>query len=496
MVAQLQEVTSLTATAIQADQLEQAAFDAKKVAQHVVAMAYEHTKQMLADHAGASSSGHVDAKSSAPTSDPTNDPYSPSGGYVDQLAHLIEDVENNPNDPNAVASLVNFLRNMPDSEANDPTVVSMLKELNIQNSTGSADNLQNMINEMIELAYVQGGQAAAQELIQKLSTGPFSNSTYAEVIGSRASSFDLAQFAQEHTDANGNFIWTIPNPNGSGTITYTWDPNNAGSFDNFAIMQIIGNQTVEPYSGYGNNGTNPYVQGGFNIAQFMQQYRIQGINQIWNQTHNLGLLVMYLMSTYDNDYQSQQGGLANTTNLLSDSTNNVANPLLTIAQSIGTMTDPTQAAEFAKLIAGGAAIFGMAPQLSGNGTTVAQDWVNNVLTPIAKLGGMESGQTIGQDIQDVLNGKAGASQLLMEDLNALNPQDQQPQPNTGFQTIISAIQSGSGEITGTSKTVSTQLSLVTNQDTQVLKLGSSMATADGGGWVQLINQIINNQISR
>ncbi len=469
------------------------------IAPNVLSTIHSHVTDLLSSTVGASApKAGVGAKAPTGGLGDDNGAFNPfnGGGYADQIAMDIANICRNPNDPNAIQSFLNDLGKLTPSEFNDKYVQKLLAQFN------ASGNLSSMVAEMVQYSYFMGGgipgsQAYINSMIAQLGNPP-NNPLAAQMAGLlqgwSQGSAQMNQFDAAHDD-NGTLVWVIPNPAGAGNLELQWPG------DSFAILQMIGNQS-------NGTNTNPYVSGLLPDADtwidtFMSQYRSDAINDLWAKTHNLGLLVMYLMMLMDGDSQSQQGGLSNTTNLLSDMTNKFADSLLTTGQNIGQMSTG-DAYKFVYQLLTSGAIMNSENQFGGNGG-IANSWMQNVINPIMSLtataGSPPVTQTIGQWISSYLNASGPAQQTALQNLtdalNSLNtaPSGGVPGPQPGYQSIINALQSGSGLITGQSKTVSTQLSLVTNQDAQMIKFGSSNATSDGGGWNQLLLALINNQVS-
>jgi hypothetical protein len=463
------------------------------VAPNVLSTIHSHVSDLLSSTVGASAPKHS-VGAGAPTAGLGDSPYNPfnGGGYADQIAMDIDNIYRNPNDPNAIQTLMNDLGKLTPTQLNDSSVQKLLAQFNV------SGNLSSMVTEMVEYSYFMGGgtsgsQAYINSMIAQLGNPP-NNPLAAQMAGLlqgwSQGGAQMNQFDHDH-NSNGCLIWTIPNPTGDGMLQLQWPG------DSFSILQLIGNQSV------GTN-TNPYISGlqpdpQTWISNFLSQYRSDAMNQLWASTHNLGLMVMYLMMLFDGDSQSQQGGLSNTTNLLSDMTDKFANSLVSTGQSIGTWSVVGgQASKFLYLLLTSGVVMNSESQFGGSGGA-ASDWTSNVLSPIVNQQvTLPNGTvtTIGSLMSAYLNSSGSYQSLkdLTDGFNSLNSgSNAGPQP--GYQAIINALQSGSGLLTGQSKTVSTQLSLATNQDAQLIKFGSSNAASDGGGWNQMLLALINNQVS-
>lgn len=449
------------------------------------------------------------------------DPSIPSGddetnyqgtGYLDKLAQFISYLENNPNDPQGLQNFMQFVANLAAAGDMTPDVVNMLNEA----STNTL--LQVAIQQGMETSFFAGyngvnGQTGASnylnDLIKALGGYPQGDPFIQTMLGQANFMLSgLSEFTSLHTipagqPGAGDLIWTY---NG---ITYDWsNPTKYGDDQNM-ISQIIDNQ------GLGISGDpNPYYNQ-LNLNAYLRDYRLTALEELLKQFagHPEIALCLWMMTAYDNQFQSEQGGLAASTNLLTTLTNSYATPLLLLAQKIGHL-DGDDLSQFEALFFNANNIIGMENQTS----TIASDWTNNVFNMIGGITGL----TITADIPADVASKVTLLQVLtgqtvtwsdsggehsytfgaLDALNALNGFYIQPPsggtaPSTspGYQTILDALQQGGSLITGTSKTLATQLSTVSNTDNAIIKFGHSVVDPTGGGLVQMENKVIDNQVS-
>jgi hypothetical protein len=491
-------------------QAEQKASDTQNqnllaVAPQVLAAIHAHNDMLLSTTVQATApKGNVGASApQAPVSD--TPPYNPfnGGGSIDQLATWLETISNNPNDPSTIQGFLKFLLSGT-VNLNDPQVQALLQKFGF-----GPNMIQSMIVECIQDAYFTGsggpggGLQAAQTFIANLTNelnGMPANPYSQQMLGA-LSGFDLTDFNNTHF-VNGQYVWSILNPDGSGTmeqLVWTNDPT-ADQTDNFMITELIGNCQS---SNGGPVTPNPYAMDAGALADFMRTYRTNAIETFWSQTKNLGLLVMYFMMMYDNDYQSQEGGLANTTNMLTGATNNYASPLLAAVQAFGTLPQGPaglpQVLNFIHLLTSSTVLINMESQTQG----FSSNWNSNVYNAIMNAQvspGTGGTAPLSQFIDAYMKNpqSTGAQYDLVAAFNSLNPPPSgtSPSVNPGYQSVLSALQTGGGLITGTSKMVNTELTTVSNLDNQVIKLGNAVAASDGGGIMQMIMAIINNFASR
>lgn len=425
-------------------------------------------------------------------------------GYLDQLAQFISYLKNNPNDPRGLQNFMQFVANLAAAGDMTSDVVATLNE------AGANQLLQIGIIQGMETAFFSGyngqnGQAGAQaylnDLISNLSGFPQGDSfiQFMTTIAQGQLAV-LPFFTSDHTAANGDLIWTF---NG---VTYDWsNPTQFGDDQNM-ISQIINNQgiTGDPNSAYDN----------LDLNSFLRDYRLRALIQLLQEFagHPEIAICLWTMTVYDNQFQSEQGGLASTTNLLTTLTNSDATPLLTLAQKMGTLTD-SDATQFEDLFFNTTNLI----NLEGQTESIASQWNANVYQIVGGISSLNLQVTVGGQSVTVpssvtlLQVMTGATVQIngqnytftLHDLtNALNgffvpPPSGGTTPSTspGYQTILDALQQGGSLITGTSKTVATALSTVANTDNEVIKFGHSVVDPTGGGLIQLQNKIIDNQIS-
>ncbi len=475
------------------------------VAPNVLSAMHGHVVDLLSSTVGKSAPVHGVGASRPTVSTPA---YDPNGGYMDNLANLIENIQNSPNDPQNVLAFIDYLTSGK-VDLNNPDVQKLLQQFGV---TGTM--IGQMMQECILYNYymptsgnindnppgLAGAQNYINNILSQLQGMP--SSPIAQEISSGIGAFNLTAWDNKYhvmIDGQYEYVWNIPNTDGSGTYQQLMWNNPAGDGeDNFMIMELIGNCQLPGQA----VTQNPYVMKSDAFADFMRDYRVNALNTIWAETKNPQILLMYFMTLYDNDYQSQESGLGNTTNLLTGATNNYANQLLTIATNFGNGgVGAEQAKNFVRLLMSGTTLMNMENQTQG----IAGNWQTNVFNATmnvqVSLDGGKTFQSLGGIVQAYLKdpsyGDAPLNNLVTA-LNSLNPPPSGSSPtyNPGYQSMLSALQTGGSLVTGTSKMVNTQLSTVSSLDSQVIKLGSATAASDGGGFMQMLLAIINNFQSR
>lgn len=443
-------------------------------------------------------------------------PVQPSGtltnanltGVLDQLEKLLEYISNNPNDPSGPINLMISLMNLGPDALNNPSVKSLLDGWNVM---GIIDFAMYMGAESAFFFGYQNssnnGATGLQEyvtaMLGALGGGTASN-PYLAAMYNQLNSFDVATFISNHTNKNGDIGIFVPDKNG---IFYDWTNPSAGGDDQYFIEQLTATMEGQaPYSTYFQNlGQN----NGIDFAE--RNYRLTALQQLLAEFQNPEIVItLWIMMAYDQTFQGQEGGLATTTNLLTNITNNYATPLLNFAKQFyqpapvgailppGTLS-PSDARTFAQDFMNAENLINILPQTS----SFAQNWTDNVYNLIGntqvtfiKQGATQPTTTTLLNVFTNGDGTYTDTDVATA-LNSLNqaPFGTDPTTSPAYQSIVNALTQGGALVTGTSKTVSTQISTVSNVDDQVVKLGSSMTSSTGGGFAQLMMQIVQNQIS-
>lgn len=314
-------------------------------------------------------------------------------------------------------------------------------------------------------------------------------------------------------DASGNYVWSTTSA--PPTVdSYAWNDYKS------LITQLI---IADQKSGVATTAANPYAtlqaKANADIGSFY-------LDQIGN---DIGTAFMILMVMFDGVYSRQQQGLGSTTDLLSTLTDMIAAPLTNLAQSASSQSNQAtraQAEQFSKLIWITKRLADAMPQLSGikdtlnNAINTLRDTSLSVPTSTGISGGPSATSATFQitlgDLLDIvttpfatymstiypkMQQKYGAtSNEVAAIYNALqNPQKAIELLKSGLSGMASASQpliNGTQQIgsllTGVSKQVSTNLSVVAQMNSQVINLGSSVGSPTGA-YQQMMSGIIHNQ---
>lgn len=414
-----------------------------------------------------------------------------ANGYLDKLEQMLDYVANHRTDPSGPINLMAYLVNLSNAGVlNNPDVQAVLQGWNINGLIGYAMMEGAMSAFFFGYSnYAQGGDSMNAYISDVLSAlGGSSDPTLSAMYNAmnQFNTNSAAKFIAAHQNGS-DLYWTI------GNIKYDW--TNPQGDDQYFIEQLIGTTqnsggSYQQYFDGLDNGN------GLNLAE--RNYRVTALEELLAKYKNPEIVItLWLMMAYDQTFQGQEGGLSDTTNYLTKVTNNYATPLLTDAQSIGSMTDD-QAADFVETLYNGTNLVNLLPQTS----TIAAQWQKNVFNTIYNLSvpNTPAGSTLGTVMDAYLANPTAANKhqlaLALDGLNQPAAGSTDPSTRPGFQTVINALTQGGALVTGTSKTVDTQVSTVANVDDQVVKLGSSLTSATGGGFVQLMMQIVQNQISK
>lgn len=437
----------------------------------------------------------IDGNSNCPDPsnfDPNHETSIYGNGYLDRLRDFIAYIKQNPNDPIALQKFMQFIKNC--STTKDASGNYIINDLQpTLDDAGTQDLLMLAVTENMEISFftddpTKGGETGARNFLTNLITalGNIPPNKYIQKMIDAASGqlIMVHQFATDHTDAQGNFIWDATKF-GTPNRIYTWPA------DKDMIKQIM-------YTQYTGTGPIPWFPD-LDLDQFEKNYRMRALVQLLEEFKNPEIAIMlWVMTVYDKQSQGEEGGLASTTNLLTNMTNQYATPLAQLLKNLESQSpDPKQAADFVKRLADITNLLNMEQQTG----SIKDSWMMNTYQAIRDVSissGAYSGKTLGDVMDDFLSGK-----IKPEDVAAVfatfYPQSQGGGGTTSpqFEAMSSAIQSGGALITGTSKTVSAQVQTVANTDNEIVKLGHSVADPSGGGLMQLMQKILDatNKVS-
>jgi len=464
----------------------------------------------------------------------------PEGGSVglkglkDYYAQMLEYLHAHPGDIRAMQDLMEFLVKITNFyKGNIPADVSAILAGGPSGNSGAITAINSIIPRLAQYAFFAGygseknnGASAMMKYVNDMITtlgqasgGPFTAAMKAALTKQKAM---VPYFAEAHTDAKGRLFYTQNMPGTAYSATYYWDncDDSGKPIDNGTmtsqqfITQIINNQnpddgtTADPF----NTGLDS------DINSIESTYRVSALQDLLAKYKDpLTAITLWIMQVYDNQYQTQEGGLNETTDDLTQMTNDIATRLSTLAQHIGfTGVDKTtgmptgqmmtadEVKNFARTLANGSTSMDSLYQMAG----ISSQWDKDVFQDICGITltdpiNPKNGQPTYEDpkkpphfpktVGQLLYGNApdtGKPYTPDEKATYLCTLNMGPPPvsptgetlpvnppaslNQGYQEIIGNLQQAGSLITGRSKVVSLQLQQTSDCDSQDIKAWSTM----------------------
>lgn len=439
-------------------------------------------------------------------------------GYLDKLKDGLASITSSQS-PEVIQGVLAYIINLENDPATASATTAFLNQNVDMNSLIQTATLQGMESAFFMGYNGQTGEQAASAYLHDMSAALQSSVTaegknsYAEMMTQALNGLSamLPQFTSDHTDNSGNMIWTY------GGMTYTWNSHPTDSSGNaISIADSITDPTQDNFyianliTGLNSGGTENslYSDLANNFNSMEANWRVTSLNQMIADFKAKGLdvidaIMMWLTVAYDNQYQSQESALANTTNSETLQTNSYATTLTKDVQSFGSM-DNTQAESFVNTLLNWNTYVSSNP----NSSSIASSLESNTIEPVLNAQ-ITSSDTLGSYLTKISNGTSGYSWSgLASALNALVPANPSaPTVSGGTETggsttastspaylaITNAIQAGGDLVTQTSKQTSTDLTEITNLDNALLQLGNSAVNPQGSGPLAFQQAIVNNQ---
>ncbi len=432
----------------------------------------------------------------------SSDPFS----NADQsLANCLQEIYADPTNPDLIDKFMKYLMDNPAEFSS-----WMMTQDNMQSK------LPSMLYELFLKAFYeglpsteggtgQGGAADANAFIQFMRSHLPKDSPFADAMNKELNYLDFllndTNFVANNTNAQGERTWTITDANGNPVVIVWNDPSNQGRdkvWENATIDLMIANGESSGTSA--KYTENPYVDGGDDsvMNSLLAQFRKKALEAIWGSTHNIMMLIMYLVLMYDNSYQIQIGGSAATTNDMTKLTQSFTTPLAQLAQKIGPDFTSDDAKQMVGLFSAASAIVNSMPQTSSFKDAWNSTVSDTFLNASADINGTQ-GKTIGDWITDYLNDPTTKNlDNLRDAFRSLNPAPTSgpSTTNPGYTQVVNAFQTAGSMPTGRSKIESQKLQVVTGLEQQDDALGKSNVSTTGGGFMQFLQMLINNQISK
>jgi hypothetical protein len=458
-------------------------------------------------------------------------------GLKDYYSQLLLYIHAHPTDITAMQHLMDFLTKISAMyNGNIPADVRAVLDCGSDGAT-AMDGILSIIPKLEQYAFFTGfsvngkvinGEAGMKAYIDAMraALAGVSHSPYTDAMtAALASDSTIDAYAKLHTEAGTGRLFykvTLPNPmlGTQYSKTYYWDeassdPNDLMTSQYFILTQVTGRGPDLLNEGF---NTDP-----FTIAldkdsnQIETNYRQNALQDLLAKYKDpLMAISIWIMTSFDNQYQLSESGLNDTTDTLTNMTNSIATRLSTLAQDIGfTGYDPVtglptgqkmtpeEAQEFADTLANGTGLMNGLFQLNG----LSSEWNKNVFqdlcsTPLTnptnpvKGGACFTGpfpKTVGELLFGV---KADGSPMYTAEqkatyLSTLNmgpppansgPFDptkpgtpsEPPAESQGYQQLVGDLQQAGSFITGRSKVVTQELTQTTDLDSSALKAFSTM----------------------
>jgi hypothetical protein len=444
-------------------------------------------------------------------------------GIKDYYAQILQYIHAHPGDIKAMQYLMQFLVDVSNVyKGNIPKNVTDILDAGHDQGAGALDAIASMIPRLAKYSFFTGyegtnGAAGMTAYIaamkNALSGASGKSSPYltamSGIIDRMISQQFVAQYTASHTNATGGLCYNefIEGAAGQPPImkTYNWDNSGddpeATMTSQQYILGILNNQAPTTLI-----GPDP-----FNVALDSQMstidatYRVSALADLLAQYKDpLIAITLWIMQVYDNQYQTEEGGLNETTDDLTTMTNDIATRLSTLAQSIGQNADGSprmtqdQVKAFADTLADGSTLMDSMYQMNG----IESSWDNNVFKDMCGIKidpnstKYPQGITVGQLLfgNDPTTGKPFTPAQQAQYLCMLNPAPPStsfippgptppgptppgPPPaslNQGYQEIVGDLQQAGSLITGRSKVVSLELQQTSDCDSQDIKAWSTI----------------------
>jgi hypothetical protein len=427
----------------------------------------------------------------------SSDPFSNSD---QSLLNWLQRIYVDPTDPNLISKFMDYLMANPSAFSNwmmsqdkmDQKLPSMLYELFLKAFYMGLPSSQGGTG--------QGGAADADAFIKYMrdhlpQSGPF-HDVMSNELDSLYNLLHNTNFVADNTNAQGERTWTLPN----GCVI-TWDPTKTADWEDETIKFMIGNcETSGSSTKY---AENPYVDGGDEtiMNKLLADYHRKTLDDLWAGSHNIMLLIMMLVMMYDNGYQIQISGSAATTDDMTKLTQSFTTPMAQLAQKIGYTFDKNDAQKLVSMFSAATAIVNAMPQTSSFKDTWNSSVVDTFRNASTTDGTGCTGNptTIGTLLDNYLQNPSETNlDKLTYGLQNLNPTPASGAPvtNPGYTQVVNAFQTAGSMPTGQSKIEAQKLQIVTSLEQQDDALGKANTSTTGGGFMQFLQMLVNNQVSR
>jgi len=425
-------------------------------------------------------------------------------GIKDYYAQLLQYLHAHPGDITAMQYLLTFIVRLSEAYQGDiPPDIAAILDGGPSGHSGAIDAINSFIPRLAQYAFFTGfgsesnnGKKGMQDYVNAMiaALGNVPGNKYSAALKTAITKQNviIPYFAAAHTDAQGRLFYKQTLPGSNYVVTYYWDDQSSESSmmtSQYFILQIINYQNSA-----GGSGPDVFNAGlDEDIEDIQTTYRVGALADLLKQfgKNPLTAIVLWIMQVYDTKYQTQEGGLNETTDNLTMMTNEVASRLSSLAQSIGQTADgaptmtPEQAKEFADTLANGSTVMNALYQLNG----ISGSWNTNVFKDICSIPiNIDKEQITLGDVLFSKDAQGNPTYSYAEQAKALcslnptpplvPPSGDPPKPpsslNQGYQKIIGDMQQAGSLITGRSKVVSMQLQMTSDCDAQAIKAWATM----------------------
>ena len=443
--------------------------------------------------------------------DASQSPYNGSSNepYLDRLDQFLLYLKENPNSLQAKLQFLAYLKTLQQHGVFDNTdVQSMLQKAGLIDSNGkSTGEFQTIIEEGAIYAMFNGytpsgssssltGPAAATAWLNDLQSffGPTDGSSNSGFFGGIQS--DITAVLAE-VSAPGGLATTFGFANGgTGSVSIT---NADGSTSVYSWPADATFINAYLSSATAKGGPDEFFAN-MDINGVQKIYQVDAVDgMIKKYKDNLAVLIAFVSYMLINVNQMQIGGLAATTTILNQMTNQYATPLLQYAREFATMT-PDQAEQFAKLFYQATNAVNATPQLS----SIAANWNTNVFNPISQLSVTfkdSAGNTVTTTLGTIMSKGLGSDGHTFTSADLATALQTIAGPDTAgsggaspaYQGLLDALQQGGALFTNQSQVLSTQVNTITTYLSQITKFALAMASPTGGGIEQLNQYLVQQQ---
>lgn len=443
--------------------------------------------------------------------EPIIDPYG-NDGVLQKLYQMLYDLKNFNSDPMILPQLIEFIANIGSNSAlaNDPDIQAFFQGLNFNSSNGHTIGyflIDTIIMQKWGLDVANGmtpaqADADTQTLLSQLSStfSALGLSANNPIAGDMVS--EVANLQQNLGSLTNQFIINgrLAYYDSAGDIVYC--DNQSGGLGQLGWMDFIGgNMGLIINGGQIWNGQKTVNTDGSNLSsQLSSLFKMMFTKEAKSIT-DPSLLLIYLFMMLglgqDDNYQSDLGGLGNSTKWMTKETQEVAKLIADFNSgqfSTGNPNGEQNAIDWMQQLKN---LFTQADNNQGNIDptflqTIKSVWqsVDNMPLPTGVNPAPGYPATVGGWFQAALDGKDPTGQFANV-LSQLVPSIS----SSGQNTILDNLNTASKMYTDRSQTISTQTSAVANEDNQIVNTLNTALNDSSSGIAAQENAAVKLQIS-